>query len=424
MEDPPLPEIPIQDYSSNVDTSRPFRSVKEAVAIFGDRLLVGETYSPKPYVHVPIRQEAASWNNSPSPVKPRLEDNEHLLFGTLKKLEAELEETKVELKMLKERESETEVALASLNAELHKNMSKLAEAEAVAAAKAVATRDQVSHERPNSISRLREEEKRPELMQFSMEDSPTLTQILSFDEEGYFGRKQLESKRMKKKPIIPLVGDLFSRKKRSSSAQTALHNPLYSSPNLRERCSCGGEYALILQRGPTSPRTSVFLFFSHLQVAKAVATPNSAVELPLTAENVESVLDEIRPYLIADGGNVALHEIDGNVVRLKLQGACGSCPSSVMTMKMGIERRLMEKIPEIVAVEPIADEETGLELNAENIEKPLEVLVFITFAFKFFPHIVMVNVEGGYVEVNGATYRRTAKRPSSPPNNDKIFQKL
>lgn len=104
-------------------------------------------------------------------------------------------------------------------------------------------------------------------------------------------------------------------------------------------------------------------------VIRAVATSNSALELPLTAENVESVLDEVRPYLIADGGNVALHEIDGNVVRLKLQGACGSCPSSVMTMKMGIERRLMEKIPEIVAVEPIADEETGLELNEDNIEK-------------------------------------------------------
>jgi len=109
---------------------------------------------------------------------------------------------------------------------------------------------------------------------------------------------------------------------------------------------------------------------------KAVATPDPVVELPLTAENVESVLDEVRPYLIADGGNVALHEIDGNVVRLKLQGACGSCPSSVMTMKMGIEHRLMEKIPEIVAVEPITDEETGLELNEENIEKVIIQNIF------------------------------------------------
>lgn len=104
-------------------------------------------------------------------------------------------------------------------------------------------------------------------------------------------------------------------------------------------------------------------------MVQAVANPDPAIELPLTAENVEMVLDEVRPYLMADGGNVALHEIDGNVVRLKLQGACGSCPASVTTMKMGIERRLMEKIPEIVAVEPIADEETGLELNQENIEK-------------------------------------------------------
>lgn len=96
--------------------------------------------------------------------------------------------------------------------------------------------------------------------------------------------------------------------------------------------------------------------------------------MPLTAENVESVLDEVRPYLMSDGGNVVLHEIDGYIVRLKLQGACGSCPSSVMTMKMGIERRLMEKIPEIVAVEPITDEETGLELNEENVEKVLHSL--------------------------------------------------
>ncbi|CAI9764528.1 unnamed protein product [Fraxinus pennsylvanica] len=102
-------------------------------------------------------------------------------------------------------------------------------------------------------------------------------------------------------------------------------------------------------------------------VLKAVATPDSAVALPLTAEN--AVLDEIRPYLIADGGNVALHEIDGNVVKLKLQAACGSCPSSVTTMILGIERLLMEKISEVVAVESIPDEETGLELNEENIEK-------------------------------------------------------
>jgi len=76
--------------------------------------------------------------------------------------------------------------------------------------------------------------------------------------------------------------------------------------------------------------------------------------LALTSENVETVLDELRPYLMADGGNVELVEIDGPTVRLRLQGACGSFPSSTMTLRMGIERRLREFIPEIAEVEQVA----------------------------------------------------------------------
>eukprot|EP00262_Sarcandra_glabra_P003864 TRINITY_DN1469_c0_g1_i1.p1 TRINITY_DN1469_c0_g1~~TRINITY_DN1469_c0_g1_i1.p1 ORF type:complete len:233 (+),score=36.01 TRINITY_DN1469_c0_g1_i1:194-892(+) len=161
-------------------------------------------------------------------------------------------------------------------------------------------------------------------------------------------------------------------------AQQTLESPCSSTVSL---CSTALKNSSLLGRRRSSIdhrlQKVYFRCFSvrrgtHRHVVKAIAAPGSAVELPLTAENVESVLDEVRPYLMSDGGNVALHEIDGNVVRLKLQGACGSCPSSVMTMKMGIERRLMEKIPEIVAVEPITDEETGLELNEENIEKVLE----------------------------------------------------
>ena len=61
--------------------------------------------------------------------------------------------------------------------------------------------------------------------------------------------------------------------------------------------------------------------------------------LALTTENVEKVLDELRPFLMADGGNVEIAEIDGPIVKVRLQGACGSCPSSTMTLKMGIERK-------------------------------------------------------------------------------------
>jgi len=70
----------------------------------------------------------------------------------------------------------------------------------------------------------------------------------------------------------------------------------------------------------------------------------------LTIDNVERVLDELRPYLMADGGNVEIVELDGPVVKVRLQGACGSCPSSTMTLKMGIERKLREAIPEVTEV--------------------------------------------------------------------------
>jgi Fe-S cluster biogenesis protein NfuA len=75
--------------------------------------------------------------------------------------------------------------------------------------------------------------------------------------------------------------------------------------------------------------------------------------LALTSENVEKVLDELRPYLMSDGGNVELVELDGPIVKLRLQGACGSCPSSAMTLRMGIERRLREFIPEIAEIEQV-----------------------------------------------------------------------
>ncbi len=78
-----------------------------------------------------------------------------------------------------------------------------------------------------------------------------------------------------------------------------------------------------------------------------------AATLELCKENVEKVLDELRPYLVADGGNVELVEIEGPVVRLRLQGACGSCPSSTMTLRMGIERKLKEAIPEIAEVQQV-----------------------------------------------------------------------
>ncbi len=67
-------------------------------------------------------------------------------------------------------------------------------------------------------------------------------------------------------------------------------------------------------------------------------------------QKVEKVLDKIRPSLMADGGNVELVDVEDGKVKVRLTGACGGCPMSQMTLKMGIERLLKQEIPEIKEV--------------------------------------------------------------------------
>jgi len=70
-------------------------------------------------------------------------------------------------------------------------------------------------------------------------------------------------------------------------------------------------------------------------------------------EKVESALNKIRPALMADGGNVELVDVTDGIVKVRLTGACGGCPMSQMTLKMGIERHLKKEVPgvkEVVSV--------------------------------------------------------------------------
>ncbi len=68
-------------------------------------------------------------------------------------------------------------------------------------------------------------------------------------------------------------------------------------------------------------------------------------------EQIEAALDEVRPTLLADGGNVELVDVsDDGVVSVKLVGACSSCPMATVTLKMAIERTLMERIPAVKEV--------------------------------------------------------------------------
>jgi len=77
----------------------------------------------------------------------------------------------------------------------------------------------------------------------------------------------------------------------------------------------------------------------------------------VSAEDVEAALDEIRPAIQLDGGDVELVEItDDGVVRLAMVGACGGCPMSMLTLRAGIARLLFDRVPGVAGVEAVGEE--------------------------------------------------------------------
>mmetsp|Transcript_36106 Transcript_36106/g.71430 ORF Transcript_36106/g.71430 Transcript_36106/m.71430 type:complete len:341 (+) Transcript_36106:59-1081(+) len=95
-------------------------------------------------------------------------------------------------------------------------------------------------------------------------------------------------------------------------------------------------------------------------------------KLPLTLENVELVLDELRPYLQKDGGDCEVTELEGPILRLEMQGSCSSCSSSAITLKRGIEATLLDRIPEL---HEVIAEMPGMETpTEEGIEQVLDTI--------------------------------------------------
>lgn len=92
------------------------------------------------------------------------------------------------------------------------------------------------------------------------------------------------------------------------------------------------------------------------RTAKPDPTSSEAHEAPRSElfQRVESVIERIRPAVQSDGGDVELVGVtDTGVAQIRLHGACVGCPSSTMTLHMGIERNLRERIPEVTGVEQL-----------------------------------------------------------------------
>ncbi|WOK97373.1 WEB family protein [Canna indica] len=218
---------------AEVDTRRPFRPVKEAVAVFGDRLLptnppLDQKSNSTSILHAkplpnsppqPPKQTATSASSSPpsysfsaSHSVPERDDDLTIL-ASLKRLEADMKETRRELLALKERESETAVAVAELN----ESMAKLEAANGLEPGE-----EQESRVRSERWHEEREEDLGVGLMEYL----PTLAQAFTFDDFG--GWRKMKRAKKKKKPVVPLIWDIFPKKKKKGSHFSLYSRSLYS----------------------------------------------------------------------------------------------------------------------------------------------------------------------------------------------------
>ncbi len=129
----------------------------------------------------------------------------------------------------------------------------------------------------------------------------------------------------------------------------------------------------------------------------AAVTTTKEEKISFTKENVDKVLEEVRPYLISDGGNVSVERVDEVTrnVYLKLEGACGSCPSSTVTMQMGIERVLKENFENLGQVLQIEE--------ADNAPKKLSFEMVAVEVNRITPAIIAMGGSVEIVSVNGTT---------------------
>jgi len=140
--------------------------------------------------------------------------------------------------------------------------------------------------------------------------------------------------------------------------------------------------------------------FQDTSNSPTTTTPEGVPLLELNAVNVDTVLNEVRPYLIADGGNVAVQSVDADsrVIALQLEGACGSCASSTLTMQMGIERVLKEHFGQ-VTVQEVNSTAPPTVLTREVVEEELGRLSGAVVAMGGVVRLVDLDTKTGVVTI-------------------------
>ena len=139
---------------------------------------------------------------------------------------------------------------------------------------------------------------------------------------------------------------------------------------------------------------------SEPQFPRALTLDSAGLEM--NEQTVDSVLEEVRPYLISDGGNVAVKGVNAETktVYLQLEGACGSCPSSTVTMQMGIERVLKETFGAEVKVEQVEDpDDKPTSLTMEMVQDEVDRIKPAIIAMGGVVRVLKVDAETGLVKL-------------------------
>eukprot|EP00898_Chlorokybus_atmophyticus_P007762 jgi/Chlat1/7988/Chrsp7S07745 len=159
------------------------------------------------------------------------------------------------------------------------------------------------------------------------------------------------------------------------------------------------ETVAIPSRTPIPSPAPVEQIVSPFARANAPSVGSTALPmLELTPANVDKVLDEVRPYLIADGGNVEVAGVHDGVVALRLQGACGTCPSSTATMKMGLEKSLRAHFGDILK-EVVQVDKTDITATVQKVDAHLDMLRPAITNYGGSVEVVSVDAAAGTCEV-------------------------
>lgn len=186
--------------------------------------------------------------------------------------------------------------------------------------------------------------------------------------EGYEEKKVKLRKAMGENLHDDVAGETLEAKERRLKMIKAVEGDDWSAVIDEQTKEAVGQAAGTPDRMAQDPIISPF---TRAQVHRRIGNTKETAEL--TPENVDRALDEVRPYLISDGGNVEVAGVENGTVLLRLQGACGTCPSSTATMKMGIERALKASFgDELVEVLQVDQQDTSASVT--TVDEHLDLL--------------------------------------------------